>query len=127
MHSSIFFPYRALLKRISTILTAPPKITDKQYQEMKKMCITEARGAKAQYEKKLADKKTAGFYEQLKKMKPFYNHKEWEKDYDKQVKHCFLLPSIRFSYFSVVFLFSFFFFTEIQSKVYATSQIPSSL
>lgn len=29
---------RSLLKRISLILTAPPKITDKDYQEMKKLC-----------------------------------------------------------------------------------------
>ena len=74
-----------MLKRISSILTAPPQITDKQYQEMKKMCVTEGRGLKAQYEKKLADKKSDEFFNQLKKMKAYYNHKQWEEEYERQV------------------------------------------
>lgn len=35
---------RSLLKRIGSILTAPPKITDKEYQEMKKLCVPATKG-----------------------------------------------------------------------------------
>lgn len=36
------------------------------------------------YEKNLKDKKTKAFYDQLRKVKPYYNHKSWENDYKKQ-------------------------------------------
>ncbi len=35
---------RVLLKRISHVLTAPPEITDKQYQDMKKLVIPKGKG-----------------------------------------------------------------------------------
>lgn len=35
---------KSLLKRISLILTAPPKITDKDYLEMKKLCKSQKNG-----------------------------------------------------------------------------------
>jgi hypothetical protein len=34
------FYTRCMLKRISAILTAPPKITDAEYKAMKKLCPT---------------------------------------------------------------------------------------
>lgn len=36
--------HRVLLKRISAILTAPPKITDKDYQDKKKLVIPKGKG-----------------------------------------------------------------------------------
>jgi hypothetical protein len=36
--------FRVLLKRISAILTAPPKITDKEYQEKKRLIVPNTKG-----------------------------------------------------------------------------------
>ncbi len=76
---------RSLLKRIGSILTAPPKITDKDYLEMKKRCVSTGRGLKAQYEQRIVEKKNRDFFEHLKTVKPYYKVKLWEDDYKKQV------------------------------------------
>jgi hypothetical protein len=75
---------RSLLKRISTILTAPPKITDQEYLEMRKLCPS-LRGPKEVYEQNLLMKHTKLFYKQLKKLGGVYDVTEWERDYRKQL------------------------------------------
>jgi len=76
---------KSMLKRISNILTAPPKITDKDYQNLKKLCPPKYANPKEIYERGLLVKHTKQFYSRLKKLKPLYNPHEWEKDYQRQV------------------------------------------
>lgn len=84
------------MKRISAILTAPPKITDKEYQEMKKLVIPSNKGARKGYEQKMVDKKNADFFIHLKKLKPYYKTKEWEKDYEKQLFNQKFMRQVRY-------------------------------
>ncbi|RYH14959.1 hypothetical protein EON65_32620 [archaeon] len=93
------------MKRISTILTAPPKITEKEYLEMKKLCKSSKDGMhthpsipipipisipmhadpRAKFEKELQEKKLEQFFEQVKKTGPYYSAKRWEQQYQHQV------------------------------------------
>lgn len=73
-----------MLKRISNILTAPPKITDEDYQNMRKLCPT-LRGIKEIYEHNIVLKHNRQFFHRLKKINAYYNPEEWEKDYQRQV------------------------------------------
>ena len=70
---------RVLLKRISHVLTAPPEITDKDYQDMKKLVIPKGKGYKEVYEKQLIAEKNKAFYDHLHKLKPVYNRKKWKQ------------------------------------------------
>lgn len=74
---------KSLLQRISKILTAPPKITDEEYQKMRKLCPSR-RGPKEIYEEAIVMDHHKRFMEQIKQMKAYYNAKEWEKDYRRQ-------------------------------------------
>lgn len=75
---------RVLLKRISHVLTAPPEITDKDYQDMKKLVIPKGKGYKEVYEKQIIMEKNKAFYEHLHKLKPVYSRKKWEAEYAHQ-------------------------------------------
>lgn len=89
------------------ILTAPPSVTTKDYYEMKKLCGPGSLGrlslvtifshlflrikcllflldAKEAFESKLREEKTKRFFDNIKRVKPMYNVREWEKDYKKQ-------------------------------------------
>jgi hypothetical protein len=72
-----------LLQRISNILTAPPKITDKEYQAMKKLIGSINAGDK--FTNSIVEKRNKEFFERVHKTGPYYKHKEWEQDYRKQV------------------------------------------
>ncbi len=94
-----------MLKRISAILTAPPKITDKEYQEMKRLVIPNTKGTltpvfnqhfdgynsnlptgfRKVYEQNVTIQKNKEFFVHLKKLQPYYKAEEWERDYQKQV------------------------------------------
>jgi hypothetical protein len=74
---------RVLLKRISTTLTAPPKITDDEYKAMKKL-IGNMKGGKAQYEAAVLARHHKIYLDHLKKMGPYYDPTEWELDYKRQ-------------------------------------------
>jgi len=74
---------KSLLQRISKILTAPPKITDEEYQKMRKLCPSR-RGPKELYEEAIVMEHHKRFMDQIKQMKAYYNAKEWEKDYRRQ-------------------------------------------
>lgn len=88
--SSIFLCYRAfcdcraLLQRISAVLTAPPKIDDGEYLKMRKICAS-LKSSGGVYEKKLQEKKTKEMFAQIKKIGPYYNPKQWELDYRRQL------------------------------------------
>lgn len=75
--------YRVLLQRISNILTAPPSITDQDYQNMKK--LIHSVDHVEEWNKKLQNKRNKVFFDRVKKIGPYYNPKEWESDYQKQV------------------------------------------
>ena len=77
---------KALLKRISDILTAPPKITDADYLKMKAL-VSSVRGfgPKQRFEKKLDEKRMKAFFDNLSRTGPYYNTKQWEQDYQVQV------------------------------------------
>lgn len=78
---------KALLKRISDILTAPPKITDADYLKMKAL-VSSVRGfgPKQRFEKKLDEKRMKTFFNNLSRTGPYYNTKQWEHDYQIQVR-----------------------------------------
>lgn len=75
---------KVLLQRISNILTAPPTITDEDYLRMRKLVCT-MKGPRELYEQNLIDQKNKVFFEDLKKIGPVYNPKEWEHDYQRQL------------------------------------------
>ena len=77
-----------MLKRITTILVAPPAITDQQYKEMKKLVssTTKGIGGKSLFEEKIVQKKNKEFFDNLKKTKAYYNVSAWEQEYKKQVR-----------------------------------------
>ena len=83
---------RTLLKRIGTVLTGPPKITDKMYQDMKKLCQSKLNSKKELYEKAIVEENNRRFFEYLKKVPGVYNAKDWERDYRKQV--CYISISL---------------------------------
>lgn len=78
---------KALLKRISDILTAPPKITDADYLRMKTL-VSSVRGfgPKQRFERRLDEKRMKTFFDNLSKTGPYYNTKQWEHDYQIQVE-----------------------------------------
>ncbi len=77
---------KSLLKRISVILTAPPKINDEDYYKMKGLCQS-MRGPKEIYEENLLKKHHKRLMKHLKETGPFYSKKEWETSYRKQKIH----------------------------------------
>jgi hypothetical protein len=77
---------KALLKRISNILTAPPKITDEDYLRMKSLVSSvRGNGPKQSFERRLDDKRMKAFFDNLAKTGAYYNPREWETDYQKQL------------------------------------------
>jgi len=74
---------RVLLKRISRTLTAPPKITDAEYQAMRKL-IGNMKGGKQAYEEKVFARHHKQYLDHLKTMGPYYDPNEWELDYKRQ-------------------------------------------
>lgn len=75
--------FRVLLQRISNILTAPPKITDEEYQNMKKLMSSLDHADP--FIEKLERKKMKEFFDRVKNTSPYYKHETWEEDYEKQV------------------------------------------
>lgn len=80
---------RALLQRISLILTAPPKITEEDYLRMKKLATRDK--VREKFEKSLSEKRNEEIFRRIKSTPAYYHHKDWEDDYVKQVYRCFLL------------------------------------
>lgn len=74
---------RVLLQRISNILTAPPKITDKEYQDMKKLIGSINQSDK--FTSSINEKRNKEFFDRVHKTGPYYKHQVWEEDYKKQV------------------------------------------
>jgi len=77
---------KALLQRMSTILTEPVKDTVKDYEEMKKLIVPRSLGNSNSYEKFMEKKRNDKFLRVLKNLKPIYSAKRWEKEYEHQ-KH----------------------------------------
>ncbi len=76
---------KALLQRISNVLTAPPKIDDSDYLRMKKILST-LKNTAGSYEAKLQQARTNQLFEDIKKIGPYYNPKAWELEYKRQVR-----------------------------------------
>lgn len=74
--------FRALLQRISLILTAPPKITDADYQRLRKLATRDK--VKEKFEKALDEKRNEEIFDRINKTNAYYHHKEWEEDYARQ-------------------------------------------
>jgi hypothetical protein len=79
---------KALLQRIGKILTAPPKISDEDYQKMKLLCPS-MRGPRQIYEEKVAAKHHAKQIKYLKSLTAYYKPSQWEKEYKLQLRHQF--------------------------------------
>ena len=77
---------KSLLKRISKILTAPPKIDDEEYFRMKALCPS-MRGPKQIYEEQIIMKHHKQLMKHLKSTGPFYDRKKWEESYKSQKIH----------------------------------------
>lgn len=77
---------KCLLQRISKILTAPPLITDADYQKQKLLCPS-TKGLREKYEQDIIDKRHAEFMHHLKTIGSYYKPKDWENDYRKQVQN----------------------------------------
>lgn len=76
---------RALLQRISAVLTAPPKINDEDYVKMRKIVCTLKTHA-GSYEQQILDAHTKQLFVQIKKIGPYYKPKQWELDYRRQLE-----------------------------------------
>jgi hypothetical protein len=61
------------------ILTAPPKVTDADYQKLKKLATRTNVGEK--FEKALDEKRTEEIFSRINATPAYYHHKEWEEDY----------------------------------------------
>lgn len=79
---------KSLLQRIGKILTAPPKISDEDYQKMKLLCPS-MRGPRQIYEEKVAAKHHAKQIKYLKSLTAYYKPSQWEKEYKLQLRHQF--------------------------------------
>jgi hypothetical protein len=88
-----YFCCRVLLQRISNILTAPPKITDEDYQRMRKLVKT-MKGPREIYEQNIVEQKNKEFFKYLKTIGPYYNPKLWEDDYQRQVQYLYTLTQV---------------------------------
>jgi hypothetical protein len=73
-----------LLQKISNILTAPPRDSEKEYAEMKK--LMQSVDYVEEWNKKLRTKRNKVFFQRIKHTGPYYNPHEWETDYQKQVQ-----------------------------------------
>lgn len=77
---------KALLKRISNILTAPPKITDEDYLRMKSLVTSvKGNGPRQHFERKLEERRMKAFFDNIARTGAYYNPREWETDYQKQL------------------------------------------
>jgi len=77
---------KSLLKRISKILTAPPKINDDDYVRMRALCPS-MKGPKEIYEEQIILKHHKQLMKHLKGTGPFYDRKKWEESYKAQKIH----------------------------------------
>lgn len=77
---------KCLLQRISKILTAPPKITDKDYQLMRSLCPS-MRGLREKYEQAIIEREHNKFMAHLKTLEAYYKPQEWEQDYKRQLRN----------------------------------------
>jgi len=111
----IYVNLRVLLQRISNILTAPPTISDEDYIKMRKLVST-MKGPREIYEANLITEKNKEFYRNLKKIGPYYNPKEWEDSYQRQVITYFIRHLIFHSYL-------YFKLLAVWSKIYEASYI----
>jgi len=80
----IFNENKALLKRISLILTSKGEDVEKDYLELKKHYIPKCKSKKLLFEKALVEKRIKKFFQHIKYVKPYYKVKNWESDYQKQ-------------------------------------------
>lgn len=102
--------FRALLQRISMILTAPPKVTDDDYQRMKKLSTRLKTNEK--FEEDLQKKRQEVIIERVKSTSAFYDHVEWEHDYKKQVcQYCLAI-----SYLNLLLILNLVERSEIYAK-----------
>ena len=74
---------KALLKRISNVLTGPPTIDEGEYFRMRALCPS-MRGPSQIYEEELQKKAHGVFMKQIKNTGAYYSRKKWEIDYRKQ-------------------------------------------
>jgi hypothetical protein len=74
---------RVLLQRISNILTAPPKVTDEDYQKMKR--LMSSLDSVDSFTKDLEKKRNKQFFDRVKKTAAYYHHEQWEQEYQRQV------------------------------------------
>ena len=79
------FCCRALLQRISTILTAKPVSLEADYIRMKKLIIPKSKGGAGAHDRYIQKKRTENFFKNVEKTQPFYRAKVWEAQYKKQV------------------------------------------
>lgn len=95
MNKHLLYICRALLQRISKILTAPAKInSDEEYWKMKKLFVRT--NANEKYEKEVLEKKQAEVFERINATGAYYNHKVWEDDYQRQLKGQKFMRQVRY-------------------------------
>jgi hypothetical protein len=75
------------------ILTAPPKITDADYQKLKKLGTREK--MKEKFELALQEKRQVIIEERIKNTGAYYSKKDWEEDYKRQVLEYFINSIVR--------------------------------
>eukprot|EP01039_Chlorochromonas_danica_P007729 gene7729-8540_t len=87
---------KSLLKRISLILTAPPKITEKDYLDMKKLCKSQKNDPRAQFERDLQQQKVSSFFRHLHHTGSYYDPRQWEEDYRVQKKNQRFMRQVKY-------------------------------
>ena len=65
------------------ILTAPPKVTDDEYQKMKK--LSTRLKVREKFEEDIMKKRMQVIKDRISSTGAYYNAKEWEIDYRRQV------------------------------------------
>lgn len=85
---------RALLQRISMILTAPPKVTDDEYQKMKK--LSTRLKVREKFEEDITKKRMQVIKDRISSTGAYYNAKEWEIDYKRQLEGQKFMRKVRY-------------------------------
>ena len=84
-----------MLQRISSILTAPPTITDEDYKKMRKL-VGSLKGTRHKYEEGLIQARNKKFFERIKTLPGIYNAREWEEQYKQQVSLTMITANVWF-------------------------------
>ena len=85
---------RTLLQRISMVLTAPPKVSDDDYQRMKKLVTRTKVGEN--FERELLKKRQEEIERRIKSTGAYYKVKHWEEDYQKQLAGQKFMRQVRY-------------------------------